>query len=63
MEGLSKRSICRLFWRESVLLLVCFHFFERGEAVLGRWCVSKMAIEVVFVFDFDIRLSVLVRIP
>ena len=62
VEGLSKRSICRIFWRESVLLLVCFHFFKRREAVLGVRCVSKVAIEVVFVLNFDLRCAVLARI-
>ena len=54
MERVSERSIRRLFWRESILLLVRLHFFECGKAILGSWCVGKVAVEVVFVFNLDL---------
>ena len=62
VEGLSKRSPFRLHRRKCILFLVCFHFFKRREAVLGVRCVSKVAIEVIFVLNFDLRCAVLARI-
>ena len=54
MEGLSKRSLFGLHRRKCILFLVRFRFFKRGEAVLGVRRMSKVTIEVVFVFDFDL---------
>ena len=62
MEGLSKRSLFRLHRRECILFLVSLHFFKRGETILGVRRVSKVAVEVVFVLNFDLRFPVLARI-
>ena len=62
VEGLSKRSLFRLHRRECILFLVSLHFFKRGETILGVRRVSKVAVEVVFVLNFDLRFPVLARI-